>query len=73
MFGKVVVTGQNNETLLPRILRVLAKQGAQVRSLHMDAEANHVKLEIELADMAAAQVAKLLQKQVDVDSVSTVA
>ena len=73
MFAKLYVTGQNDETLLPRILRVLSKQGAQVRSLKMDAEADTLKLEIQLADAAAAQVAKLLTKQVSVVSVSTVA
>lgn len=73
MFAKMYVTGQNDETLLPRILRVLSKQGAQVRSLKMDAEADSLKLEIQLANVAAAQVAKLLTKQVSVVSVSTVA
>ena len=73
MFAKMYVTGQNDETLLPRILRVLSKQGAQVRSLKMDAEADSLKLEIQLADVAAAQVAKLLTKQVSVLSVNTVA
>ena len=73
MFEKMYVTGQNDETLLPRILRVLSKQGAQVRSLKMDAEADSLKLEIQLADVAAAQVAKLLTKQVSVLSVNTVA
>lgn len=73
MFEKVLLTGQNDETLLPRVLRVLAKQGAHVQSLRMDAEADELKLEIQLADMAAAQVAKLLQKQVAVLSVSTLA
>ena len=73
MFAKLYVTGQNDETLLPRILRVLSKQGAQVRSLKMDAEADSLKLEIQLANVAAAQVAKLLTKQVSVVSVSTVA
>ena len=73
MFAKLYVTGQNDETLLPRILRVLSKQGAQVRSLKMDAEADTLKLEIQLADAAAAQVAKLLTKQVSVVSVNTVA
>ena len=73
MFAKLYVTGQNDETLLPRILRVLSKQGAQVRSLKMDAEADTLKLEIQLADAAAAQVAKLLTKQVSVLSVNTVA
>ena len=70
MFEKVLVTGQNDETLLPRVLRVLSKQGAQVR---MDAEENRLKLEIQLADVAAAQVAKLLAKQVAVESVATMA
>ena len=73
MFEKVLVTGKNDETLLPRVLRVLSKQGAQVRSLHMDTEADELKLEIQLADMAAAQVAKLLQKQVAVMSVQAMA
>ena len=45
MFEKVLVTGQNDETLLPRVLRVLSKQGAQVRSLRMDAEENRLKLD----------------------------
>lgn len=71
MFEKVLVTGQNDETLLPRVLRVLSKQGAQVLSLRMDAEENRLKLEIQLADVAAAQVAKLLAKQVAVESVAT--
>ena len=73
LFAKLYVTGQNDETLLPRILRVLSKQGAQVRSLKMDAEADTLKLEIQLADAAAAQVAKLLTKQVSVVSVNTAA
>ena len=72
MFEKLYITGQNDETLLPRILRVLSKQGAQVRSLKMDAEADSLKLEIQLADVAVAEVAKLLTKQVSVVSVNTV-
>ena len=39
----------------------------------MDTEADELKLEIQLADMAAAQVAKLLQKQVAVMSVQAMA
>lgn len=73
MFERVVVKGQKDETLLPRILRLLSKQGAQVQSLHMDASADTVELEIKLQDTAAAQVAKLLQKQVAVVSVNTIA
>lgn len=73
MFAKLYVTGKNDETLLPRILRVLSKQGASVRSLRMDAEDDSLKLEIQLSDAAAAQVARLLSKQVSVLSVNTIA
>ncbi len=73
MFAKVLVTGKNEETLLPRVLRLLSKQGAQVRSLHMDTQDDELRLEISLADSAAAQVAKLLAKQVSILSVRTVA
>ena len=73
MFDKVLVTGLKDETLLPRVLRVLSKQGAQVRSLRMDAEENRLKLEIQLADVAAALVAKLLAKQGAGEAVATMA
>lgn len=73
MFEKVLVTGRNEETLLPRVLRVLSKQGAQVRSLHMDAENDVLKLEISLTSAVVGQVAKLLAKQVSVVSVDTMA
>lgn len=72
MFAKVRVTGRNDETLLPRVLRVIAKQGLHVRSLHLDAEDDVLKLEILLVETAAAQVAKLLAKQMFVSSVETV-
>ena len=73
MFARLLVTGQNDETLLPRILRVLSKQGAQVRSLKMDAEEDRLQLDIQLQDVVAAQVAKILSKQISVVSVNTVA
>jgi acetolactate synthase regulatory subunit len=38
MFVKVRVTAKNEETLLPRVLRVLAKQGLHIRSLQLEAE-----------------------------------
>ncbi|MBQ2975188.1 MAG: hypothetical protein IJE20_01975 [Phascolarctobacterium sp.] len=72
MFAKVRVTGKNEETFLPRVLRVLAKQGVHIHSLHLDAEADVVKLEVLLVEAAAAQVAKLLAKQMFVSSVETV-
>lgn len=73
MFEKVLVTGRNEETLLPRVLRVLSKQGLQVRSLHMDADNEMLHLEIWLTGTVADQVAKLLSKQVSVVSVDMVA
>lgn len=72
MFAKVRVTGKNEETLLPRLLRVLAKRGVHVRSLHLDAEDEVLKLEITLVEPAEAQVAKLLAKQMFVSSVEAV-
>lgn len=72
MFVKVRVTAKNEETLLPRVLRVLAKQGLNIRSLQLEAEDDVLKLEILLAEEAAAQVAKLLAKQMFVSSVETV-
>ncbi len=69
MFAKVLVTGKNEETLLPRLLRVLAKQGVHIRSMHLEAEDDVVKVEIQLVEAAAAQVAKLLAKQMFVSSV----
>ena len=72
MFAKVRVTGKNEETLLPRLLRVLAKRGVHVRSLHLDAEDLVLTLEITLVEPAEAQVAKLLAKQMFVSSVETV-
>lgn len=71
MFEKVLVTGKNEETLLPRVLRVLSKQGAEVKELHMDAENDVVKMEISLTNAVVGQVAKLLAKQVSVVSVDT--
>ncbi|MDO4178129.1 MAG: hypothetical protein Q4D21_02970 [Phascolarctobacterium sp.] len=72
MFEKVLVKGQNDETLLPRVLRVLSKNGAAVRSLKMDNSAEETTLEIQLDQLVAAQIAKLLAKQVAVTSVYTV-
>lgn len=72
MFEKVLVKGQNDETLLPRVLRVLSKNGAAVRSLKMENDNEETTLEIQLDRLVAVQVAKLLAKQVTVTSVCTV-
>lgn len=72
MFAKVRITGKNEETLLPRLLRVLAKRGVRVRTLQLQAEDEVLKLEILFTEPAAAQVAKLLAKQMFVSSVEIV-
>ena len=51
----------------------MMKLYCRVYCVRMDAEENRLKLEIQLAEVAAAQVAKLLAKQVAVESVATMA
>ena len=69
MSGKLFLKAKNEETLLPRVLRVLSKQGVDVRELNM---ADGMELEIVLnTDSDVAQMAKLLAKQVAVVSVNT--
>ena len=61
MSGKLFLKAKNEETLLPRVLRVLSKQGVDVRELNMKAQADGMELEIVLnTDSDVAQMAKLL-------------
>ena len=59
MSGKLFLKAKNEETLLPRVLRVLSKQGVDVQELNMKVQSD------------VAQMAKLLAKQVAVVSVNT--
>lgn len=72
MSGKLFLKAKNEETLLPRILRVLAKQGVDVQELKMKALADDLEVEIVVqAESDVAKMAKLLSKQVAVISVNT--
>lgn len=72
MSGKLFLKGKNEETLLPRVLRVLSKQGADVQELNLKAQADGLELEILLqSECDVEQMAKLLAKQVAVVSVHT--
>ena len=66
MSGKLFLKAKNEETLLPRVLRVLSKQGVDVQELNMKVQSDGMELEI-----VVAQMAKLLAKQVAVVSVNT--
>ena len=60
------------KTLLPRVLRVLSKQGVDVQELNMKVQSDGMELEIVLTtESDVAQMAKLLAKQVAVVSVNT--
>ena len=72
MLGKLFLKAKNEETLLPRVLRVLSKQGVDVQELNMKVQADGMELEIVLnTESDVAQMAKLLAKQVAVVSVNT--
>lgn len=72
MSGKLFLKAKNEETLLPRVLRVLSKQGVDVQELNMKVQADGMELEIVLnTESDVAQMAKLLTKQVAVVSVNT--
>ncbi len=72
MSGKLFLRAKNEETLLPRVLRILSKQGVEVRELKLKAHADGMELEIVLnTENDVAQMTKLLSKQVAVVSVNT--
>lgn len=72
MSGKLFLKAKNEETLLPRVLRVLSKQGVAVQELNMKTRADSLELEIVLnTESDVEQMAKLLAKQVAVVSVNT--
>lgn len=56
MSGKLFLKAKNEETLLPRVLRVLSKQGVDVQELNMKVQSDGMELEIVLnteSDVAA--------------------
>ena len=48
MSGKLFLKAKNEETLLPRVLRVLSKQGVDVQELNMKVQSDGMELEIVL-------------------------
>lgn len=46
MSGKLFLKAKNEETLLPRVLRVLSKQGVDVQELNMKVQPDGLELEI---------------------------
>lgn len=72
MSGTVLLKAKNEETLLPRVLRLFSKYGANVQELKMKAYSENLEVEIVLEfknDLG--QLSKLLTKQVSVVSVET--
>ena len=58
MSGKLFLKAKNEETLLPRVLRVLSKQGVDVQELNMKVQSDGMELEIVLnTESDVAQVA----------------
>ena len=72
MSDTLVVKAKNEETLLPRVLRVLAQQGLSVKDLRMSTskDAKELELRITLFTACAEQASKLLAKQVAIMAVS---
>ncbi|MGL5207126.1 MAG: hypothetical protein ACRC8T_06405 [Acidaminococcaceae bacterium] len=72
MSDTLVVKAKNEETLLPRVLRVLAQQGLGVKNLCMSTskDAKELELRITLFTACAEQAVKVLTKQVAIVAVS---
>lgn len=72
MSDMLVLRGKNEETLLPRVLRVLAQQGLKVQALYMEAVSDKQELELEITfcNTGAEQAVKLLAKQAAVLAVN---
>ncbi|MEG0830742.1 MAG: hypothetical protein RSE47_04140 [Acidaminococcaceae bacterium] len=68
MGERLVLRAKNEDTLLPRVLRVLAQQGLKVAGLCLEVvnQGQEIKLSIVLSNTGAAQAVKLLAKQVAV-------
>ncbi|MDD4084636.1 MAG: hypothetical protein GX084_03930 [Acholeplasmataceae bacterium] len=72
MSETLVVKAKNEETLLPRVLRVLAQQGLGVKDLRMSTskDAKEMELRITLFSECAEQAVKVLSKQAAIMAVS---
>ncbi|MEG2343140.1 MAG: hypothetical protein RSA61_01605 [Acidaminococcaceae bacterium] len=72
MGERLVLRAKNEDTLLPRVLRVLAQRGLKVAGLCLEVvnQGQEIKLSIVLSNTGAAQAVKLLEKQVAVLTVA---
>jgi acetolactate synthase regulatory subunit len=71
MKNVLVLKAKNEDTMLPKVLRVLAQQGLLIKDLHMSTvSSDEVELKIEFKNSTSDFVVKMLSKQTDVLSVS---
>lgn len=71
MKNVLVLKAKNEDTMLPKVLRVLAQQGLLIKDLHLSTVSDEeVELKIEFANSTCDFAAKMLSKQIDVLSVS---
>lgn len=71
MKNVLVLKANNEDTMLPKVLRVLAQQGLLIKDLHMSTVSeNEVKIKIEFVNSTCDFAAKMLSKQIDVLSIS---
>ena len=72
MLETLFLQGKNENTLLPRVLRILAQQGRQIEALNCEVEKNSTMLNIEVTLHKKGETtltAKLLQRLVGVEIV----
>ena len=72
MLETLFLQGKNENTLLPRVLRILAQQGRQIESLNCEVEKNSTMINIEVTLHKKGETtltAKLLQRLVGVEIV----
>ncbi len=69
MSEKLFFRGKNEETLLPRVLRVFAQQGLEVKELSMHVENDELLVDVSFSKDVSENVVKVLTRQLAVDFV----
>ncbi len=73
MLETLLLQGKNENTLLPRVLRIMAQQGKQIETLNCEVQKNRqlINIEITLQDKGDIELTiKLLQRLVGVEAVA---
>lgn len=73
MLETLLLRGKNENTLLPRVLRIMAQQGKQIETLNCEVQKNRrlINIEITLQDKDdLALTTRLLQRLVGVETVA---